>query len=187
MKSKSNSLPKSAFSNIQLRVQEIRDQLEVLKASSHSSGSKALQQVLLRIRPPTLHSEYLDEGFEEAVSKANAKFCTPVHPNNPIYSLAASSEANNSELGTERKLRPGFLNNRKFILVSAIKLLLLSTINPVISYQKISNPFLSFTTDTVCYQYDPPGLSPCPPLRWPTLLTTLLTPCPPGLSHPTRS
>ena len=51
VKNKSNSLPKSAFSNIQLRVQEIRDQLEVLKQSSHISGSKALQQVFPRIRP----------------------------------------------------------------------------------------------------------------------------------------
>ena len=54
MKHKSNSLPKSAFSNIQLRVQEIRDQLEVLKQSSHVSGSKALQQVFPRMRPPSL-------------------------------------------------------------------------------------------------------------------------------------
>ena len=57
VKNKSNSLPKSAFSNIQLRVQEIRDQLEVLKASSSQSGSKALQQVFPRMRPPSLTSQ----------------------------------------------------------------------------------------------------------------------------------
>ena len=57
VKNKSNSLPKSAFSNIQLRVQEIRDQLEVLKQSSHQSGSKALQQVFPRMRPPSLTSQ----------------------------------------------------------------------------------------------------------------------------------
>ena len=57
VKSKSNSLPKSAFSNIQLRVQEIRDQLEVLKQSSNVSGSKALQQVFPRMRPPSLTSQ----------------------------------------------------------------------------------------------------------------------------------
>lgn len=61
----SNSLPKSAFSNIQLRVQEIRDQLEVLKQSGGSGGSKALQQVFPRIRPPSLTQEMLDEGFED--------------------------------------------------------------------------------------------------------------------------
>jgi len=66
VKNKSNSLPKSAFSNIQLRVQEIRDQLEVLKQSSHSSGSKALQQVFPRIRPPNLTQEFMDEGFEDS-------------------------------------------------------------------------------------------------------------------------
>ena len=61
----SNSLPKSTFSNIQLRVQEIRDQLEVLKQSGGSGGSKALQQVFPRIRPPSLTQEMLDEGFED--------------------------------------------------------------------------------------------------------------------------
>ena len=73
VKNKSNSLPKSAFSNIQLRVQELKDQLDVLKQSSSSSGSKAFQQVLPRIRPPKLSSgsEYLDEGFEDSSSKSN--------------------------------------------------------------------------------------------------------------------
>ena len=119
VKSKSNSLPKSAFSNIQLRVQEIRDQLEVLKASSHSSGSKALQQVLPRIRPPTLNSDYLDEGFEEVNKINNAnKLCTPVYPHNPLYSLVAAAESGHADLGTERKLRPGFLNNRPLSMPS---------------------------------------------------------------------
>ena len=119
VKSKSNSLPKSAFSNIQLRVQEIRDQLEVLKASSHSSGSKALQQVLPRIRPPTLNSDYLDEGFEEVNKINNAnKLCTPVYPHNPLYSLVASAESGHSDPATERKLRPGFLNNRPLSMPS---------------------------------------------------------------------
>ena len=114
VKSKSNSLPKSAFSNIQLRVQEIRDQLEVLKQSSHSSGSKALQQVLPRIRPPTLTSEYLDEGFEDLKTTCGPKYCTPVHPSNPIYRLAASE----SQTGDRKQPRPGFLNNRPLSMPS---------------------------------------------------------------------
>ena len=115
VKNKSNSLPKSAFSNIQLRVQEIKDQLEVLKQSSSSSGSKAFQQVLPRIRPPTSltsGSEYLDEGFED--SKVT-KFCTPVHPNNPIFSLAASDSVNIRSKSDSSTPRPGFLNNRRIL------------------------------------------------------------------------
>lgn len=60
VKHKTNSLPKSAFSNIQLRVQEIKDQLEVLKASSQVPGSKALQQVFPRIRGPHVVGQETD-------------------------------------------------------------------------------------------------------------------------------
>ena len=83
VKNKSNSLPKSAFSNIQLRVQEIRDQLEVLKQSSHQSGSKALQQVFPRMRPPSLTSQ------SECYSQTQA--------------------GRKQDLSS----RPGFLNNRE--------------------------------------------------------------------------
>ena len=68
VKNKSNSLPKSAFSNIQLRVQEIRDQLEVLKQSSNVSGSKALQQVFPRMRPPSLTSQPGQTGRKTELS-----------------------------------------------------------------------------------------------------------------------
>ena len=121
VKNKSNSLPKSAFSNIQLRVQEIRDQLEVLKQSSHISGSKALQQVFPRIRPPTLTQEFLDEGFEDSKKKCseNIHYSTPVNPINPIYTLASES---GTEVGHRRldssSVRPGFLNNRPLSMPS---------------------------------------------------------------------
>ena len=68
VKNKSNSLPKSAFSNIQLRVQEIRDQLEVLKQSSNVSGSKALQQVFPHMRPPSLTSQPGQTGRKTELS-----------------------------------------------------------------------------------------------------------------------
>ena len=112
-KHKTNSLPKSSFSNIQLRVQEIRDQLEVLKQSSSSSGSKALQQVFPRIRPPNLvSSDFPDnDNFEEKAKGGGdplAVYSTPVNPVNPIYNL------NNSSLSS----RPGFLNNRPLSMPS---------------------------------------------------------------------
>ena len=115
MKHKTNSLPKSSFSNIQLRVQEIRDQLEVLKQSSSSSGSKALQQVFPRIRPPNLvTNDFTDnENFEEKIKGAGdplAVYSTPVNPSNPIYNNLNSSLSCSS--------RPGFLNNRPLSMPS---------------------------------------------------------------------
>ena len=113
-KHKTNSLPKSSFSNIQLRVQEIRDQLEVLKQSSSSSGSKALQQVFPRIRPPNLvSSDFADnDNFEDKAKGGDplAVYSTPVNPVNPIYNL------NNSSLSCSS--RPGFLNNRPLSMPS---------------------------------------------------------------------
>ena len=111
-KHKTNSLPKSSFSNIQLRVQEIRDQLEVLKQSSSSSGSKALQQVFPRIRPPNLVSNdsFVDnDNFEEkAKGDPLAVYSTPVNPANPIY----------NNLNSSLSSRPGFLNNRPLSMPS---------------------------------------------------------------------
>ena len=112
-KHKTNSLPKSSFSNIQLRVQEIKDQLEVLKQSSSSSGSKALQQVFPRIRPPNLvSSEFADnDNFEEKSKGVDplAAYSTPVNPANPIYNLNSSLSCSS---------RPGFLNNRPLSMPS---------------------------------------------------------------------
>ena len=112
-KHKTNSLPKSSFSNIQLRVQEIRDQLEVLKQSSSSSGSKALQQVFPRIRPPNLVSSDFAENnnFEEKAKGGDplAVYSTPVNPANPIYNLNSSLSCSS---------RPGFLNNRPLSMPS---------------------------------------------------------------------
>ena len=111
-KHKTNSLPKSSFSNIQLRVQEIRDQLEVLKQSSSSSGSKALQQVFPRIRPPNLiSSDFADNGNFEEKAKGDplAVYSTPVNPANPIYNLNSSLSCSS---------RPGFLNNRPLSMPS---------------------------------------------------------------------
>ena len=112
-KHKTNSLPKSSFSNIQLRVQEIRDQLEVLKQSSSSSGSKALQQVFPRIRPPNLvSSDFADnDNFEEKAKGGDplAVYSTPVNPANPIYNLNSSLSCSS---------RPGFLNNRPLSMPS---------------------------------------------------------------------
>ena len=107
--------------------------MEVLKQSS--SGSKALQQVLPRIRPPNLASDFSDEGFEE-LKLGGAKYSTPVQPNNPIYSIAAGSDSGSgtSDSGDRKILklnsatsRPGFYNNRKNIgrLISDSSFLLL--------------------------------------------------------------
>ena len=111
IKNKTNSLPKSSFSNIQLRVQEIRDQLEVLKQSSSTSGSKALQQVFPRIRPPNLTQEFLDDCFEEKGKGIGdpLAYSTPVNPTNPIYNLNSSLSCSG---------RPGFLNNRPLSMPS---------------------------------------------------------------------
>jgi hypothetical protein len=114
VKHKTNSLPKSSFSNIQLRVQEIRDQLEVLKQSSSTSGSKALQQVFPRIRPPNLATDGFLDDFEDGKGKAGpdpglAVYSTPVNPTNPIYNLNSSLVCS---------ARPGFLNNRPLSMPS---------------------------------------------------------------------
>lgn len=111
-KHKTNSLPKSNFSNIQLRVQEIRDQLEVLKKSSSTSGSKALQQVFPRIRPHNLTAEFMEDCYEGKSNQPTADlhaYSTPVNPTNPIYNL-------NSSLSSSS--RPGFLNNRPMSMPS---------------------------------------------------------------------
>ena len=113
VKQKTNSLPKSSFRNIQLRVQEIREQLAVLKQSSSTSGSKALQQVFPRIRPPNLTAEFLEDCYEEkdkAVRPGDPlAYSTPVNPTNPIDNL-------NSSLSCSA--RPGFLNNRPLSMPS---------------------------------------------------------------------
>ena len=79
----------------------------MLKQSSAGSGSKALQQVLPRIRPPGpgLASDY------RAPAPAPAPvYSTPVVPANPLYAtLLGDTEA------ARQKPRPGFLNNRKCI------------------------------------------------------------------------
>ena len=71
---KSNSLPKSAFGSIQMKVLEIKEQLDVLKTSS--TGSQALQKVL----PHVIQS-----------SPAPGSTPTPTPPNS---SSASSSVAN---------------------------------------------------------------------------------------------
>ena len=111
VKNKSNSLPKSAFSNIQLRVQEIRDQLEVLKQSSHQSGSKALQQVFPRMRPPSLTSQ------------------------SECYQSQSQSQAQRKQ---DLSSRPGFLNNRKLGWLSAL-IFLSPTNSDLAHYQPISD------------------------------------------------
>ena len=122
VKNKSNSLPKSAFSNIQLKVQEIRDQLEVLKQSSHSSGSKALQQVFPRLRPPLLADDFPDEGFLEPKKDRR-------HLNTPVTPAGASSSSSTLAYGLHDEVRlrgeqatttfrPGFINNRPMSMPS---------------------------------------------------------------------
>ena len=142
VKHKSNSLPKSAFSNIHLKVAEIREQLEVLKQSSHISGSKALQQVFPRIRPPSVGSgvsgDFSDEGYvEQEGGKKDAPpprhYTTPVNPHNPIYShlgcattdLAQPPDYNNPAETVKfynhnpaGGPRPGFVNNRPMSMPS---------------------------------------------------------------------